>query len=70
MREERRKAVCITPIQALCTEPQGLARTEEEERDTPACQALSWASVTPRGGVRGPGILPEWPSTLTATKEI
>ena len=69
MREERRKAVSITPIQALCTEPQGLARTEEEERDTPACQVLSWASVTP-GGVRGPGILPEWPSTLTATKEI
>lgn len=56
------------PAQALCTEPRGL--TTEEERDTPACQALFQASVTPRGGVWGPGILPEWPSTLTAIKEI
>ena len=56
------------PVQALCTEPRGL--TTEEERDTPACQALFQASVTPRGGVWGPGILPEWPSTLTAIKEI
>lgn len=57
--QDERKAAANTPAWALCTEPQGQERREEEMSDTPVCPALCWASVTQRGGAQGPGILPE-----------